>query len=179
MYQGNNPTALASQKLMLDTLNELLKTKEFKDISVSELCTKSGVSRQTFYSLFGSKENILLYQLDLINNTKPAQDETDILDLTEICNRYSKYVVSNYEQLKTLMENNLADVLNQMFYNTMSSCGQGFVDLNQSEVEYASRFMAAGLCALTQKYIKEHKKPSQNELTELSYKILSGRIYKN
>jgi len=49
MYQGKNPTALTSQKLLLDALNELLAEKEFKDISVSELCSRSGVSRQTFY----------------------------------------------------------------------------------------------------------------------------------
>jgi AcrR family transcriptional regulator len=55
MYQGNNPTALTSQKMLLDSLNELLKEKEFKDISVSEICSHSGISRQTFYSLFGTK----------------------------------------------------------------------------------------------------------------------------
>ena len=64
MYQGKNPKALTSQKLLLEALNELMDEKEVKDISISELCSRSGVSRQTFYSLFGTKENILLYELD-------------------------------------------------------------------------------------------------------------------
>lgn len=51
MHQRNNPTAHTSQTLLLDAMNQLLQMNEFKDISVSELCSRSGVSRQTFYSL--------------------------------------------------------------------------------------------------------------------------------
>ena len=127
MYQGKNPKALTSQKLLLEALNELMDEKEVKDISISELCSRSGVSRQTFYSLFGTKENILLYELD---------------------------------------------------YQAMSSCRQSFVNLNEEGREYAAQFMSAGLCRLTQKYIREHEKPDQDELTRLSYKIMSGGIYR-
>lgn len=89
MYQGNNPTAQTSQKLLLDAMNTLLTEKEFKDISVSELCYRSDVSRQTFYSLFGKKENILLYQLDLINNTKPDPKDDSVLNLNDTCERFA------------------------------------------------------------------------------------------
>ncbi|MBQ8237715.1 MAG: TetR/AcrR family transcriptional regulator [Oscillospiraceae bacterium] len=177
MYQGKNPTALTSQKLLLDTLNELLREKEFKDISVSELCSRSGVSRQTFYSLFGTKENILLYQLELINDTKPDDGDDSPISLMESCQRFSQYVVSNYEKLTMLIENNLCEVLYTMIYQSMSSCRPGFVGLDQKTQEYAAQYMAAGLSSLTQKYIREHKKPDQQELTELSYLIMSGNIY--
>lgn len=177
MYQGKNPTALTSQKLLLDALHDLLAEKEFKDISVSELCCRSGVSRQTFYSLFGTKENILLYQLDLINDTKPQEDDTSTLNLHEICERFGRYVTANYSLLFMLIKNELAEVLYQQMYQAMSSCRQSFIDLDDTEREYSARFISAGLCHLTQKYIKEHKKPDQEELTRLSYKIMSGEIY--
>ena len=129
MYQGKNPTAHTSQKLILDAMNLLLTEKEFKDISVSELSCRSGVSRQTFYSLFGKKEN----------------------DLT--------------------------DVLYTLIYQSMASCRQSFVNLDDTTREYAAQFMAAGLSRLTQKYVLEHEKPDQDELARLSYKIMSGNIY--
>lgn len=178
MYQGKNPTALTSQKLLLDALNELLSEKEFNDISVSELCSRSGVSRQTFYSLFGTKENILLYQLELINDTKPNSEDDSPIGLMETCERFGRYVASNYVQLTMLIENNLTEVLYTMIYQSMYSCRRGFVMLDQKTQEYAAQYMAAGLCSLTQKYIKEHKEPDQTELTGLAYKIMSGSIYR-
>ncbi len=179
MYQGKNPTALTSQKLLLDAMNGLLAEKEFKDISVSELCSLSGVSRQTFYTLFGTKENILLYQLELINDTKPDPEDHAPVSLTDTCERFSRYVVSNYVQLTMLIQNDLTEVLYTMMYRAMSSCGQSFVSLDPDTREYAAQFMAAGLCRLAQKYIRDHEVPDQKELSELAYRILSGSIYQS
>ena len=178
MYQGKNPTALTSQKLLLDTMNELLGEKEFKDISVSELCSRSGVSRQTFYSLFGTKENILLYQLEVINDTRPDPEDDSSISLIETCERFSRYVVSNYEKLKMLIENNLCEVLYTMIYQSMTSCRRSFLTQDEKIQEYAAQFVAAGLSSLTQKYIREHKIPDQTELAEIAYKIMSGNIYR-
>ena len=179
MYQGKNPTALTSQKLLLDALNELLAEKEFKDISVSELCSRSCVSRQTFYSLFGSKENILLYQLQLINATALEYVPMDSpMELTQMCERFGQYVVSSYEALTMLIENGMAEVLYTMIYRAMSSCRQSFVALDDEEHEYASRFMAAGLCSIAQKYVADHRIPDQRELSQLAYKLMSGSIYR-
>lgn len=178
MYHGNNPKALTSQKLLLDTLNELLKEKEFKDISVSELCSRSGVSRQTFYSLFETKENILLYQLEMLNTDKPAPDDHSAIYLDDVCEGYAHYVSSNYKQLSMLVENNLAEVLYEMIYNGTSSCRQSFVDMDEEDREYAILFISAGLCWMTQKYIANHNKPDKKELKRISFMLLSGSIYR-
>lgn len=177
MYQGKNPTAHTSQELLLDAMNKLLTEKEFKDISISELCCRSGVSRQTFYSLFEKKENILLYQLNLINDTKLDHEDDNAMKLTDICERFGKYVASNYALLTMLIENDLTEVLYTQICQSMSSCRQSFVTLDDELREYAAQFVSSGLCRLTQKYIFEHKKPDQSELARLAYKIMSGSIY--
>lgn len=179
MYQGKNPAALNSQQMLLDSLTELLKKKSFKDISISELCNHSGISRQTFYSLFGNKQNILLYQLEHAPYVKqPEDDDTSDMTLEEISDRFSKFIVSNYEQLQMIMDNNLIDLLNKLIYQAMSACQQSFINLINNEKGYAVSFMAAGLCSLTQKYIEEHDHASQEELTQISYKVMSGGIYR-
>lgn len=179
MYQGNNPVALTSQKMLLDSLNELLKDKDFKEISVSEICNHSGVSRQTFYTLFGTKENILLYQLEHSPYTKqPHDDVVQEMTLLEMCERYSLYVEANYNQLKMLVANELMEVLYTQFYRAMSTCRESYVDLDAEEREYASLYMSAGLSQITQKYIKEHDKVDLSFLTQMSYKIMSGSIYR-
>jgi len=178
MYQGKNPTALTSQRMLLDTLNKLLKEKDFKEITISELCCQSGVSRQTFYSLFGSKENILLYQLEQANVTKPSPEDTSAITLSQTCENFGRYVVSNYPQLSMLVENKLTEVLRVMIYNAMTTCSQSFVGLETEEWEYAALFMSAGMCSLTKRYIETHEKPDKGELFKLSYKIMSGDIFK-
>ena len=56
MYCGTNPTALLNQRQLAKALFQLMETKPFSAISVSELCREASISRQTFYSLFDSKE---------------------------------------------------------------------------------------------------------------------------
>ena len=63
MYKGSNKSALLSQKLISEALLRLLESMPFNDISVSDLCREAQVSRQTFYSLFGTKENVVIYEL--------------------------------------------------------------------------------------------------------------------
>ena len=166
MYQGNNPIAIKSQHMMLDALNELMREKEFKDVSISEICDRSGISRQTFYKLFGSKENLLLFKLE----NAPYADQHSEKD--------SGNVTTNYSPLQMLLKNELMEVLYTQIYTSMFSCRYSFVGVTEEEREYAAQFMAAGMCRLTQKYISEHEKPSQAELTELSYKIMSGSFYR-
>ena len=74
MYQGSNKTALSSQKSIAQGFTELMHEKEYSKISISEICQRSGVSRQTFYTLFESKENIVIFILAKSHDFKPDKD---------------------------------------------------------------------------------------------------------
>ena len=63
MYCGTNPTALLNQRQLAEALFRLMEQKPFSAISVSELCRAASISRQTFYSLFDSKESVVTYTL--------------------------------------------------------------------------------------------------------------------
>lgn len=84
MYTGKNPTALTSQKMLLNSLKELMKENELKDISISKLCSHSGISRQTFYTLYGTKENIVLHYIENLDNTKTSVPPDSKLTLNKI-----------------------------------------------------------------------------------------------
>ena len=57
---SNNEANRLTRESICTALLELLKTKEFKDISVSELVRRAGVSRQSFYRNYKTKEDIVL-----------------------------------------------------------------------------------------------------------------------
>lgn len=50
---------IKTQKLIKDSLLELLKNSSLKDISVTEICEKAMVNRVTFYDHFNNKEELL------------------------------------------------------------------------------------------------------------------------
>ena len=170
-----NPTALTSQQMISETLKELLKEKEFKDISVSELCKLSGISRQTFYTLFGTKENILLYQLDqspALAATETAQSNC-LCTPNDICAVYANLVTSSYSMLQMLVDDGLTSVLGELLIHRLSACGQTYMNLTEEDRAYAIVFISSGLCAITRKYIMEHPQPNEEELYRLSSKIMS------
>ena len=48
-----------TRKSLYEAFKECLKTKDYNSISISDLLSKSGVSRSTFYSHFKSKDDVL------------------------------------------------------------------------------------------------------------------------
>ena len=55
-----------TREWLLETLLELLKTKEYAEISITELTEQSGIARQTFYRNYDSMDDILVSKMDKI-----------------------------------------------------------------------------------------------------------------
>lgn len=53
-----------SANLICQGLAESLQEKSYEDISISQVCQATGVSRATFYRLFDTLDDVLLYQFD-------------------------------------------------------------------------------------------------------------------
>lgn len=59
MYRGSNPTAIRSMKWLSEAMIDLLKEKQYSKINAKDICTRADLSRQTFYQIFNSKEEII------------------------------------------------------------------------------------------------------------------------
>ena len=62
---------------LYDSLLELMKSKDYDDISITELTKKSDIARQSFYRIYSSKDDILLSKMDEINNEIFEKSELD------------------------------------------------------------------------------------------------------
>ena len=56
--------SLRTRKWLLDALLELIKEKAFAEISVGEITDKADISRQTFYSHYYNKRDLLNALMD-------------------------------------------------------------------------------------------------------------------
>lgn len=59
-----NPMSVRSKSALSQALLALLMEKDFDDISISDITKKAGLSRQTFYTNFDKREDILNYLLN-------------------------------------------------------------------------------------------------------------------
>lgn len=62
----NDQRAVRSAHRLCQGLLDCLERKELKSITVSDLHQASGVSRATFYRLFDTVEDVVVYQCDLL-----------------------------------------------------------------------------------------------------------------
>lgn len=63
MNPTTNPIALQSKNMYVNALIELMNEKPYHQISISELSNKADLSRRTFYRLFKSMDEILLFYI--------------------------------------------------------------------------------------------------------------------
>ena len=68
MLKSNNPTALKSQRWIIESLLRMMEEKPYDEISVSEICHKADLDRRTFYRNFDSKNDVLEQYVIFLGN---------------------------------------------------------------------------------------------------------------
>ena len=65
MYtQCTSEKAVAQQRAFENAMLQMLKDRLFEDISISELCRQTGLSRKTFYRLYQAKADVIYAMID-------------------------------------------------------------------------------------------------------------------
>ena len=172
MYCGNNKTARTSQKNIACALLDLLKEKPFSRISVSELCRASGISRQTFYNLYQSKENVMIYVLQDKYCQIPDTDEDDPLKL--ICSEYAHYIYDNRALLCLLAENRIIYLLYDSICSSLNSCCS-FTGACSTfgQPAFSTGFFAGAITGFVQSYCGQPDPMSYDLLQESLYQLFT------
>ncbi len=190
MYQGCNKTALCSQKTIAEGFHELLKEKEYSKITASEICKKSGVSRQTFYSLFSSKENIVAFILSKEYSFNPSEECkcSGHPTLSELSRGFSSFIVQKGDFIDLLEKNNIIYLMQETLYQGFNCCSSNgddsayaTTDVNPQQFDIASDlaidFVASGLTTIAKHYVKNRAQISCQELEKMIYTLFSGEYF--
>ena len=172
MYCGKNKKALSSLDQIADALVELLSSKGFDKITVSELCRESGISRQTFYNLFQSKENVMIYVLQDKYCSLPDTGEADPLKL--ICGEYAHYIYDNRELLCLLSENHIIHLLYDSICSSLNSCCSftGACAMHGQPV-FGTGFFAGAITGFVQAYCGQPDPMSYEKLQRSLYRLFT------
>lgn len=181
MYCGSNKTALASQRQISDAMMRLIQEKPFAQITVSELCKAAGISRQTFYTLFTSRENVVVFTLQTHYCDAPQMADygrsDHAHDLRALCRVYSEYMQSNQRLIKTLVDNRIDYLLYDSFFDALENCDCFLESVDPCTRRYAASFYAGGVSSVARQYAQEGCSTSADRLEELLMALFSGRLF--
>jgi len=181
MYCGTNKTALQSQRQIAKAMMLLIRQKPYAQITVSELCKTAGISRQTFYSLFTSRENVIVFTLqtndgdDLELAPPPSGRQENLLRL--LCREYSEYMLRNRQLIKLLVDNRIDYLLYDSFYEAMDGCDCFLPECSPCERSYAASFYAGGIACVARRYAEEGCTSAAADLEALLMRLLSGELF--
>ena len=183
MYQGCNKTALCSQNAIAEGFYDLLKEKEYSKITASEICKKSGISRQTFYSLFSSKENIVAFILSKEYAFNPAKECNccGAPTLQELSKGFSSFIVQKGDFIELLEKNNITYLLQETLFCGFKHCSNSETCEGADDVipqELAMDFISSGLTTIAKHYVKNRANISCEQLEKLIYLLFSGEYIK-
>ncbi|WP_297956946.1 TetR/AcrR family transcriptional regulator [uncultured Ruminococcus sp.] len=181
MYQGSNKSALLSQKLISEALLRLLEEKTFSDISVSDLCREAQVSRQTFYSLFGTKENVIIYELSQNCCFLPEETDTSCHSAVfrSFCRDYSRYIVDKRHIISLLVKNDMIHFLYDVQYKSLMECEHFISDVSDEKRIFIVDFIASGMNSIAKNYVLTGAAADESFLEKLMFSLYGGLYFKN
>lgn len=169
--------------LLMSALMELMKEKDFENLSVSDICEKAGVHRATFYKHFNDKREFIQYcfinqlsgiEIDgIIKDPTPENLKAGILYCV---NEIFKFVDKNMNILETICSEKYYMSLGSTFLNELNNfCFEKFnyaIQAPGHQVEILSTFYSSALIGVIRCYVTGNGVYSKNDI----YRFLEHRI---
>ena len=177
---ATNPAALRSRKALATALVSLLLNHPLKDIKIEDITRTAGLSRQTFYTTFSQKEDILEHALNelflMFTGSLQSLPET----INKMLAVYFEFWSGHKKFLSVLFDNQLSYIFaaNNMylFKNEFSFYAKN-VSNSQEELPYLENYLAG----LTFHMLRTWQQNDWNEDTEMivqiACRLLKGDIF--
>lgn len=172
----NDKRAKTSARMIYEALIELLKTKPFEKITVSDIVSVSTVGRPTFYRCFDSTIDILSMRMDecfikchddffkKYDSGEAGQGDFLLHFLTFWC--------KNSSLIELLLEIDRIDIIYSSHFNTSAVVTDRFLpemDQSSTDYEFFMMFRSSIFIGLMRTWIKDGKKMKPEEL--LKYNV--------
>lgn len=180
MYQGNNATAIQSQHWLGAGLVRLMEKQSYQTITIGAICKEADLSRQTFYNVFNSKEEVLRFCL---RSAYEKQFQRFVnqhkLSVGEIVGAFTVVVAENQKLLRLMIHNDLDGILANEMTRCISLFAGRFVRQEQKDelLPYSETMLSGALGYLLAYWFRQEQPISIEKLTYLITEFLEGRLY--
>jgi AcrR family transcriptional regulator len=140
------------------------------------ICREAQVSRQTFYTLFGNKENVLIYLLQASCCYKPEQKKSACrsADFRCFCQGYSSYIIEKRNILELLVKNDMMHCLYDVQYESIMGCEQFMQEITGDDRIYLIDFIASGMNSIAKNYVITGCHADEEFIEKLMYRLFGG-----
>ncbi len=181
MLERDNPISVRSKRLITEALLEIMEEVPFAKISIRDIVDKAGLTRQTFYHNFESKEDVLIHKLDdLFDGFFQYLIDNKVADCENIVKFYFRYWQNNADFLKLLIKNNLVYILELRYPEYFKIVQLVYLrdkNISQIEAEYIYAFVSGAVINLLITWINGGQVMTPKEMAEFVMIILEGRFY--
>ena len=161
--------AQVSAQLIGNAMMELLKVKNFDDISVSDIQRQSTVGRATFYRLFDNTVDVLSWLCNQIFDTMTNRNALPTENMVESMISFIGTWMEHEVLLQAIIRSGHIEVIYEMLYRRMKEAGDLLfpdLQLENGKADYlvsiASTAMIGGLSA----WLKHGKTESAEQVFE-------------
>ncbi len=184
-YKGSNPSALRSRNEIINSFFSLLNDYSFDEITVTQIMGYTQYSRQTFYKIFHSKDDIIECYLNIIfsNFIKEARIK-NISSLCEGAKMFFSFFDAYKDIISKIIKNGKSSFVQRMCREYLRDEKDIHYQIqganNDIEQEYSIVFMISGMVAMLELWIKnaESSDISSEQLADLLCRITEKRFRK-
>lgn len=181
----NDKRAVSSADNLEKALYELLTTRDMNEISVTDLCHTSGVSRATFYRLYDNPTDILRHGLDNTMETiRQEQSELMATGKPIDLKRNMQLLLAHYEPIEAAVKCHRTDLIHSAIETHLSETRAfiiqmcAHVDATERQIHYISHLFVGMMTSMLTAWIKGGRKETAAQLisqmrmfSELYYKV--------
>ena len=186
MDKKDDLRVIKTKKILYETLIELMKTKTFEEIKVSDICTKALINRSTFYAHYDDKYELLLEFInslkeEFINelsknknilNTRKYYLEVIRLFLDHIENKKDIYNAIMINNRNSIMMDILSSVANNEVIKKMESSNIS----TKVPANIIAKFYLGGVLNLGIEWLRDTNKNSKEEIIKYLEILLPKNI---
>ena len=172
--------AIRSKNALAEALLALMMRRAFDDISISDITGKAFLSRQTFYTNFSKKEDILEYLLNGLFSRYRVQLKQAGGDPDNFIVDYFIFWNNSREFLALLFKQNMGYLFqerNRIFFMEESECLDRFFSVEPWQLPYIKASMAGLTYELLCMWLVNGEGLSLEFLTNMAKNLLEGKIF--
>ena len=172
----NSPVAERSKTAMANALIEIMKQKGYNKISIKEICEKADVVRQTFYTNFKTKDDILIFYIDKNVRTFVDKKMPECSSLSEVIYEIFLFCEKSRDDIETFKKNGLEGLWLERLIFTNEEFRRCFGRAEKPETygRYASAFYAGALYSVALCWLDNGLDISPRQLSEVMVSIIKN-----
>ena len=172
MEKNTDLRIIKTNKVLYESLVNLLKTKTFEEIKVSDICNDALVNRSTFYAHFNDKYELFMSFINDLKESLKAELKTIDSNLTlkeyylKLIEVFLNHVEGKENIYRSILINNRNSIIMDMIYNTITEDVNERIksmDLDMPSDIFLS-FYLGGFINVGLEWFKNKKKYSKEEM---------------